>query len=67
MEKKIGDKEWVGKVKEKLPKKVKKRRKVQNGEGYEEYVGYVFPDDDTDKSKLKILEKAMEWKKSITQ
>lgn len=66
LEQKYGDKEGLDKAKTKLPKKVKKRRKIEGTDdsGFEEYIGYMFPDDDIDKSKLKILERAMEWKKS---
>lgn len=61
-------------VKEKLPKRVKKRRKIkvvnqETGEevnedaGWEEYYDLMFPDDQEQKKNLKILELAHKWKK----
>lgn len=56
-------------VKAKLPKRVKKRRKVvkpsesgQQEEGWEEYYDYLFPDDQGQKKNIKILELAHKWK-----
>ena len=63
-------------VKAKIPKRVKKRRKIKvvnqatgeevnDGEaGWEEYYDYLFPDDAQEQKKsLKILEMAHKWKK----
>lgn len=51
-------------VSAKLPKRVKKRRKVQAGEeeGWEEFYDYIFPEDKAQVRNLKILEMAHKWK-----
>ena len=49
-------------VKAKLPKRVKKRRQLEN-EGFEEYYDYIFPDDQGAAKNLKILQLAHKWKK----
>ena len=58
-------------VKAKLPKRVKKRRKIETenkdgttSQGWEEYYDYLFPDDQAQSKNLKILELAHKWKKS---
>jgi crooked neck len=47
---------------------VKKKRKIQldDGEdgGWEEYVDYIYPDDEVSKPGMKILEFAMKWKQN---
>ncbi|KAK7260280.1 hypothetical protein RIF29_26201 [Crotalaria pallida] len=58
----LGD---VSLVQPKLPKKLKKRRRVTTEDGItrlEEYIDYVFPDE-TQTTNLKILEAAYKWKK----
>ena len=76
MEKENGTQEDYEKVKKKMPKRVKKRRKIkiifnnqqeddQNKEdegGWEEYYDYIFPDDEGQKKNLKIIEMAHKWK-----
>uniref|UniRef100_A0A1X7VPF0 Uncharacterized protein n=1 Tax=Amphimedon queenslandica TaxID=400682 RepID=A0A1X7VPF0_AMPQE len=61
-----GDEESLEKVKQKLPKKVKKRRKVYRDDGseggWEEYWDYVFPDDSSASSNLRLLQMARLWK-----
>jgi len=67
-----GKKEHIDFVKAKMPKRVKKRRKIivptENNEkqgeeaGWDEYFDYIFPDDQGDKRNLKILEMAYKWK-----
>jgi crooked neck len=56
-----------------MPKKVKKRRLItgsaedeggDDGEGWEEYYDYQFPDDQTAPMNLKILEMARMWKQT---
>ncbi|XP_078438951.1 uncharacterized protein LOC144709307 [Wolffia australiana] len=62
----VGD---VSIVKKKLPRKVKRKRPVTSEDGtnvgYEEYIDYIFPDEEV-ASKLKILEAAYKWKKQKT-
>ena len=66
MEMAAGDLENLEKVNHKMPRKVKKRRKVQNEDGsdggWEEYWDYLFPDDSTNAPSLKLLEMARAWK-----
>jgi len=72
----LGDAKQLEEVKTKIPKKVKKRRKIkvvnqETGEEmnedaqWEEYYDYLFPDDQVAEQKrnLKILEMAHKWKK----
>lgn len=57
--------EWVEKVKKRQPQKVKKQRRLADIDGqpdYEEYIDYVFPDDEENKKPLKILAAAAAWK-----
>lgn len=62
-----GDGQTRDKVKEQMPKKVKKRRKrlADDGSdaGWEEYFDYIFPSDAAAMPHLKFLEKAKKWKK----
>ncbi|CAA6661039.1 unnamed protein product [Spirodela intermedia] len=62
----IGD---VSIVKKKLPRKVKRKRAITSEDGgqagYEEYIDYIFPDEEV-ATKLKILEAAYKWKKQRT-
>ena len=58
------DSKEAERVRAKLPKRVKKRRKVQAGEevGWEEFFDYIFPEDKAQGKNLKILEMAHKWK-----
>ena len=57
-----GTTEDVDKVEKQMPRKVKKRRKLED-DSFEEYVDYVFPADDESAAKLSnLLAKAREWK-----
>ncbi|RWS03958.1 crooked neck-like protein 1 [Dinothrombium tinctorium] len=53
-------------VAKEMPKKVKKRRKIQTEDGtdagWEEYYDYIFPNDEAAKPHLKLLEMAKKWK-----
>ncbi|KAG5563403.1 hypothetical protein RHGRI_005977 [Rhododendron griersonianum] len=52
-------------VRAKLPKKLKRRRQIENEDGppgYQEYIDYLFPEE-TQTTNLKILEAAYKWKK----
>mmetsp|Transcript_16134 Transcript_16134/g.19604 ORF Transcript_16134/g.19604 Transcript_16134/m.19604 type:complete len:299 (+) Transcript_16134:3-899(+) len=46
------------------PKKLKKRRELPDGGGWEEYFDYVFPDEAKATKGLKLLEMAQKWKRS---
>lgn len=71
------DSERAQKVFTKLPKKVKRRRKVESAhqneveedgeddeapEGWEEYIDLIFPEDQAESRNMKILEMAHKWK-----
>lgn len=50
-------------VRAKLPKKLKRRRQIENEDGppgYQEYIDYLFPEE-TQTTNLKILEAAYKW------
>ncbi|EFC50747.1 crooked neck protein [Naegleria gruberi] len=63
--------DMIEKLNQKKPTKIRKKRKIFNQEGevsgYTEYADFIFKDDEDEstgkKSNLKILEKAMLWKK----
>merc|ERR1712048_1165759 len=53
-------------IDKRMPKKVKKRRKVQTEDGsdagWEEYFDYIFPDDSKNAPNFKLLQMAKMWK-----
>ncbi|XP_031567761.1 crooked neck-like protein 1 [Actinia tenebrosa] len=57
-------------VKNKMPRRVKKRRKVQSDDGsdagWEEYYDYIFPDDQDSLPNFKLLQMARMWKEKNT-
>ena len=61
-----GDADSQETIRRKMPKKVKKRRRVQREDGseggWEEYWDYVCPDDSASALALKLLEMARMWK-----
>ena len=67
------DEEAINKVAGLMPKRVKKRRKIQQDEdapaeengagGWEEFFDYIFPEDEGAKPNLKLLAMAKMWKK----
>ena len=57
----------VATVEAKMPKMVKKRRRMEGDAGWEEYHDYVFPDDEGDKPNIKLLAMAHEWKMKMAQ
>lgn len=67
----FGDDISLEKVKNLLPRKVTRRRQVAADDGskmrWEEYVDFVFPDDETAKPSLLLLAKAKEWAKQQRQ
>jgi crooked neck len=70
METQHGTAETQDQVNRQMPKVVKRRRKVEESEAiggtgsdtWEEYYDYIFPDDDTQQQKLRLLELAHQWK-----
>ncbi|KAJ3090637.1 Crooked neck-like protein 1 [Quaeritorhiza haematococci] len=76
LEKEVGDEESIKKVVDRMPRVVKKRRKVEaeDGEGvgvggaaWEEYYDYIFPDDETDRPNFKLLAMAHQWKLKMAE
>lgn len=52
----------IAKIEKQMPRRVKKRRKLDD-DRYEEYMDYVFPADDESAANLsKLLQKAHQWK-----
>ncbi|KAJ2020377.1 NineTeen Complex (NTC) component [Coemansia sp. RSA 455] len=51
----------VAAVEKKMPRRVRKRRKLDDG-SLEEYFDYVFPDDEEQGARFKLLAKAHMWK-----
>ncbi|CAH0393089.1 unnamed protein product [Bemisia tabaci] len=66
-EKQNGDEESLKVVEDKMPRRIKKRRKMvsEDGrdEGWEEIFDYIFPEDEATKPNLKLLASAKLWKK----
>ncbi|KAI9928771.1 NineTeen Complex (NTC) component [Aspergillus wentii] len=57
-----GTPEDIDKIEKQMPRRVKKRRKLDD-DRYEEYMDYVFPADDRSAANLsKLLQKAHQWK-----
>jgi len=67
-EKEMGDDVSMKNVDNLMPRRVKKRRKIQSedgsDQGWEEYFEYIFPEDEADKPNLKLLAMAKMWKKN---
>ncbi|PVU97981.1 hypothetical protein BB559_001817 [Furculomyces boomerangus] len=61
----FGTSESLNKVDGMMPKKVKKRRQVDDG--WEEYIDYIFPDDEGQAPNLKLLEMARKWKEKMSE
>lgn len=62
--------ENVVSVTNRAPRKLNKKRMTYADDGtelgYEEYVDYVFPDDETSNSNLKLLQAARLWKQQTS-
>jgi crooked neck len=62
-----GSKEDLQKVEAQMPKRVKKRRKLDD-DSYEEYMDYLFPaDEEANAGVLKLLQAAHQWKQAQQQ
>lgn len=63
-----GDELSLVNIRKQMPKKVKKRRKIQTDDGsdagWEEYFDYIFPTDTEAQPHLKFLELAKKWKQT---
>lgn len=61
----FGDVAGLESVRARMPKAVKRRRKVVEGgvgTGWEEYFDYVFPEDGDEEANVRLLKMAHEWK-----
>lgn len=59
-----GGAEDIEKIEKQMPRKVKKRRKIED-DRFEEYLDYVFPADDESAAKMsKLLQMAHAWKQN---
>lgn len=65
-ERKFGDEGSIEAVRKRMPRRIKKKRKVYREDGtdagWEEYWDYIFPDDATAAPNLKLLQMARMWK-----
>lgn len=63
-----GDERSRKNVADLMPRRIKKRRKIQTEDGtdagWEEYFDYIFPEDEAAKPNLKLLAMAKMWKKN---
>jgi crooked neck len=70
MEEEMGDADRLAVVEARLPKRIKKKRALEGDDGehmgWEEYIDYVFPEEEAKAPSLKILEMAHKWKKQKT-
>ena len=61
------DEKSIAQVQDLMPKRVKRRRKIESADGedggWEEYFDYIFPEDESAKPNLKLLAMAKMWKK----
>lgn len=66
-EERHSDEKSVASVQARMPRRVKRRQRVQaddgSEEGWEEFFDYIFPEDEATKPNLKLLEMAKAWKK----
>ncbi|GIX60853.1 RNA processing protein [Babesia caballi] len=62
MEREYGDEDSVEKVRSRQPRKVRRKRKLEDGSTTEDIV-YVFPDDGLQQNK--ILQAALKWKQRV--
>lgn len=66
-EREDGNEKSQAQVAELMPRRVKKRRKIEaedgSDQGWEEYFDYIFPEDEAAKPNLKLLAMAKMWKK----
>merc|ERR1712051_559449 len=67
-EEESGDEKSKKNVADLMPRRIKKRRKIQTEDGtdagWEEYFDYIFPEDEAAKPNLKLLAMAKMWKKN---
>ncbi|XP_076054199.1 pre-mRNA splicing factor crn [Oratosquilla oratoria] len=66
-ENEFGDEKSLEKIKGLIPRSVTRRKQVTSDDGtqarWEEYIDYIFPDDEAAKPTLKLMARAKEWMK----
>lgn len=66
-----GDNETRTKIMEKMPRRIKRRRRIVgedgNDDGWEEIFDFVFPEDESQKPNLKFLASAKAWMKQKSE
>jgi len=67
-----GDEEHLKKVEQMMPKIVKKRRRIEDETGsgqvtWEEYLDYIYPDEEKEKPVFKLLSMAHAWKQKMEE
>jgi crooked neck len=67
-----GDEEHLKKVIQMMPKIVKKRRRIEDESGnnqvtWEEYLDYIYPDEEKEKPVFKLLSMAHAWKQKMEE
>jgi crooked neck len=67
-----GDEEHLKKVEQMMPKIVKKRRRIEDESGnnqvtWEEYLDYIYPDEEKEKPVFKLLSMAHAWKQKMEE
>lgn len=60
----FGDADTTADVQQMMPRRITRRRKLPTGE-FQDYTDFLFPDDATAASHLRILEAAQQWKRSL--
>merc|ERR1712183_152938 len=66
LERRCGDVAKIADLEKRMPRKVKMRKQVMaedgSAAGWQEYIDYVFPDDEKKQKNIKLLEMARLWK-----
>jgi crooked neck len=62
-----GDEQGLKAVQQRKPKIVKKRRRLEGDNGWEEYLDYVFEEDGEDQGNVKLLAMARQWKMKMAE
>jgi len=66
LERSTGDAEKIAELEKRMPRKVKMRKQIMaedgSAAGWQEYIDFVFPDDEKKAQNIKLLEMARVWK-----
>ena len=67
LEQTYGDDESISSIQARQPRMIKKKRQVPGQTEWEEFNDYLFPDDDSTRATIKLLEMAQSWKATKSQ